>query len=221
MNGLKKSMKNSIPFLCIYLNARILWYYFLLDTAQCTQGDVSWYQYSAMRLSILIFLPVILFITAIKQKIKISWMILVFQVVVLMIALFESIPYIIFMTIRGIALCHGSDNWGGFDNEYDLDSMHVVFYTIERILPIIFVTIPVLMLVLVILYLLKKNIFHAPFKNDKYLAPDGRMEGVYNKETGKIVKNNDTKGTFNFYDPNTQPSNHKKVDVEPYMKWGN
>jgi len=39
--------------------------------------------------------------------------------------------------------------------------------------------------------------------------------------TGKSDRNQSVMATFNFFDPNTQPVEHKKADVDPYLKWGN
>ena len=66
-----------------------------------------------------------------------------------------------------------------------------------------------------------KSIFHNPLKNDKYVSKDGHLEGVYDKETGESDRNQSVMATFNFFDPNTQPVEHKKADVDPYLKWGN
>ena len=66
-----------------------------------------------------------------------------------------------------------------------------------------------------------KSIFHNLFKNDKYVSKDGHLEGVYDKETGESDRNQSVMATFNFFDPNTQPVEHKKADVDPYLKWGN
>ena len=66
-----------------------------------------------------------------------------------------------------------------------------------------------------------KSIFHNPLKNYKYVSKDGHLEGVYDKETGESDRNQSVMATFNFFDPNTQPVEHKKADVDPYMKWGN
>ena len=66
-----------------------------------------------------------------------------------------------------------------------------------------------------------KSIFHNLFKNDKYVSKDGHLEGVYDKVTGESDRNQSVMATFNFFDPNTQPVEHKKADVDPYLKWGN
>ena len=66
-----------------------------------------------------------------------------------------------------------------------------------------------------------KSIFHNPLKNDKYVSKDGHLEGVYDKVTGKSDEDKSVMATFNFFDPNTQPVEHKKADVDPYLKWGN
>ena len=66
-----------------------------------------------------------------------------------------------------------------------------------------------------------KSIFHNPLKNNKYVSKDGHLEGVYNKKSGDSDENPNFMATFNFFDPNTQPTEHKKTDVDPYAKWGN
>ena len=66
-----------------------------------------------------------------------------------------------------------------------------------------------------------KSIFHNPLKNNKYVAKDGHQEGVYNKKTGESDTTKSVMATFNFFDPNTRPKDHKKTDVDPYIKWGN
>ena len=66
-----------------------------------------------------------------------------------------------------------------------------------------------------------KSIFHNPLKNNKYVSKDGHLEGVYDKMRGLPDVDPNVMATFNFFDPNTQPTEHKKADVEPYVKWGN
>lgn len=66
-----------------------------------------------------------------------------------------------------------------------------------------------------------KSIFHNPLKNDKYVSNDGHLEGVYDRKTGDTNEEKSVMATFNFFDPNTNPYEHKKADVDPYTKWGN
>ncbi|WP_156786624.1 hypothetical protein [Treponema brennaborense] len=48
--------------------------------------------------------------------------------------------------------------------------------------------------------------------------PDKAMEGVYDKKTGNSDDDERVITTFNFYDPNTQPDNHKKSRCRAYLK---
>ena len=66
-----------------------------------------------------------------------------------------------------------------------------------------------------------KSIFHNPFKNNKYVSKDGHLEGVYDRKSGKSDRNPNVMATFNFFDPNSKPIEHKKADVDTYGKWGN
>lgn len=66
-----------------------------------------------------------------------------------------------------------------------------------------------------------KNLFHGWYKgNVKFVSPDGYREAVYSSR-GSLVTDNKHKGTFNFYDPNTDAAGHWDADVVPYKKWGN
>lgn len=55
--------------------------------------------------------------------------------------------------------------------------------------------------------------------NSKYVSPDGKMEGVYDKE-GRLVTDPVNAGTYNF-EPPTNSSGHTKLDVLPYYILGN
>jgi hypothetical protein len=68
-----------------------------------------------------------------------------------------------------------------------------------------------------------KSVFHSPWykpwKNSKWVGPDGHLETVFDPE-GNLVTSTKYLGTFNFFGPD-QASAHKKADVDPYFKWGN
>jgi uncharacterized Zn-binding protein involved in type VI secretion len=63
------------------------------------------------------------------------------------------------------------------------------------------------------------NWYHDPWNNEKWVSPDGHVEGVYDGN-GNLVNTLEYKGTFNFFGPD-KTSEHKKTDVDPYRKWGN
>lgn len=64
-----------------------------------------------------------------------------------------------------------------------------------------------------------KSIFHAPWKNTKWISQNGHLEAVYGKD-GSLDNSLKYKGTFNFFGPD-DASGHKKTDVDPYFEWGN
>ena len=55
----------------------------------------------------------------------------------------------------------------------------------------------------------------------KYVFSVKNMKGVYDKSTGISDDEKNVMATFNFFNPNLYPSEHKKADVDPYLKWGN
>ena len=66
-------------------------------------------------------------------------------------------------------------------------------------------------------YPVHKAAFHAPWLgNKKFVGPQGRMEAVYDKD-GDLVDNPAWKGTFNYYDANTNAGGHTKADVAPWF----
>ncbi len=56
--------------------------------------------------------------------------------------------------------------------------------------------------------------------NVKMLSPDGKQEGVYDRETGKRDDSPENQGTYNYSPPNDLWG-HFGDDVWPYIKWGN
>ena len=64
-----------------------------------------------------------------------------------------------------------------------------------------------------------ESLYHDPLANNKWVGPNGNMEAVYSKETGKLVTNTKYKGTFNFFGPDMQQE-HFVADVIPYKSWG-
>ncbi len=58
-------------------------------------------------------------------------------------------------------------------------------------------------------------------QNIKIITKDGKYEAIYNKDTGKIVNGPRDIGTYNYYNPNTNPIKHAFVDVVPWIMWGN
>lgn len=63
------------------------------------------------------------------------------------------------------------------------------------------------------------NPWYNPWEDSKFIAPDGHLEAVYDRNENPVT-GNDYKGTFNFYAP-SQFWDHKGADVDPYNKWGN
>jgi len=65
-----------------------------------------------------------------------------------------------------------------------------------------------------------QTLLHDPLNNNKYIDSSGHLEAVYDSQ-GDLVSSKDYLGTFNFFDPNTQPSEHWAADMEPWWEWGN
>lgn len=63
------------------------------------------------------------------------------------------------------------------------------------------------------------NWYHDPWNNEKWVSPDGHLEGVYDAN-GNLVNTLEYKGTFNFFGPD-KTGDHKAADVDPYYEWGN
>jgi hypothetical protein len=59
--------------------------------------------------------------------------------------------------------------------------------------------------------------------NLKFVSKDGYFEAVYNKTGDLLTEINDpiNMGTFNYVNPITEPQKHSKLDVYPYLLWGN
>jgi hypothetical protein len=59
------------------------------------------------------------------------------------------------------------------------------------------------------------NMFHDPWNNEKWVSPDGHLEGVYDAN-GDLVITLKHKGTFNFFGPDNA-AGHTDADVIPYF----
>ena len=57
--------------------------------------------------------------------------------------------------------------------------------------------------------------------NDKFISKDGEKEVVFNYKTGERDDSDENMGTYNFFNPLTDPDNHEKYDVNPYFEWWN
>ena len=57
-------------------------------------------------------------------------------------------------------------------------------------------------------------------ENKLYLHEDGQMEAVYDGE-GKLVKDGINDGSYNYAHPTKDPVNHFKMDILPWIFWGN
>lgn len=53
-------------------------------------------------------------------------------------------------------------------------------------------------------------------QNIKILSKDGKYEAIYNKDTGKIIKDVRDIGTYNYYNPESDGFMHGIVDVVPF-----
>ncbi len=69
------------------------------------------------------------------------------------------------------------------------------------------------------MYSLKETGFHGYPFNIKFISPDGHREAVYSVTDWNLARNNAFRGTFNFFNPITNPGDHWHVDVVPYFQW--
>lgn len=60
-----------------------------------------------------------------------------------------------------------------------------------------------------------------PALNDKFVTLDGKIETVYNRETGQKITDPVNQGTYNMADPNSDLLGHFFQDMLPYYIWGN
>lgn len=56
--------------------------------------------------------------------------------------------------------------------------------------------------------------------NIKFISPDGHLEAVYDNEK-RLVTDVYNLGTYNYYNPKTNPILHGIFDVLPYLVFGN
>jgi hypothetical protein len=124
--------------------------YIFLNTDSCTQGRIDFYVYSAVKLTLFLiailgfelhfFMTVCLHITFFN----------IIKIASIVISIIKTVPYIYNTTFKGINICHGSTDWGGFSNKYGLDKMLAVQKSIERILPIVYTVVPIVLIFLFI-----------------------------------------------------------------------
>jgi hypothetical protein len=122
--------------------------YVFLNTDTCTQGRIDFYSYSAIKLVILSIILICFefyFFKTIKDKLIFFN---IFKVIGICISGIQSLPYIIFTTIRGITICQGSTEWGGFSNKYKFEEIQITENIIERILPICYIMVTLIFILL-------------------------------------------------------------------------
>ena len=67
-----------------------------------------------------------------------------------------------------------------------------------------------------------ESVYHSQngANNSKFISPDGHREAVYNS-VGNLVTDPVNQGTYNIYNPKTNPIKHGLYDVVPYLILGN
>ena len=148
--------KVSITIIGLFIYLMICFSFVELNTDSCTQGATDFYNFTAIKL---IFLSSILICYEIHFSKLINEKIVIFNIlkfIGICITTIQSMPYIIFTTIKGISICQGSTEWGGFSNKYKFESLPMAENIIERLLPVCYITVALVFVIL--LFIENKNL---------------------------------------------------------------
>jgi RHS repeat-associated protein len=70
----------------------------------------------------------------------------------------------------------------------------------------------------------QQSVFHMQgwqgWENTKFISRDGHREAVYDGR-GALITSGPNIGTYNYFNPTTDPARHYTYDVQPYLRWGN
>ncbi len=151
MHGLKKIIKNKTYYITyIFLNLWMGIVYILVDVDNCTQGSIDGYRITALQLEIIGVLLIFILVRDIINKRIMHFTILPIQFFMCIYGFFEGLPYFLYTTLKGITLCHGCCDWGGFENRYGFAFMNPVCNFEERIIPVVFIGVAIVIFFLTI-----------------------------------------------------------------------
>lgn len=148
--------KASITIIGLFIYIMIYFSFVELNTDSCTQGSTDFYNLTAIKL---IFLSIIIIFYEIHFGRLINKKIVIFNIlkfIGICITTIQSVPYIIFTTIKGISICQGSTEWGGFSNKYKFENIPMTGSVIERLLPVCYIMVAFVFIIL--LFIENKNI---------------------------------------------------------------
>jgi hypothetical protein len=129
----------------------ILLFYIFLNTDSCTQNSIDFYLFVTIGLVVSILLLLFLELFCLFNLVSKNKNFLILKILIIIIAVVQAMPYFIYTTIKGITICQGSLEWGGFANKYNFEYLPLIIDPVERYLPIIYILVPIILFALLLM----------------------------------------------------------------------